>query len=201
MRRAASYFLPYTPMKGGESHLDRQYSKGSWEYLRGVGELPRFSLVVGYCHHFKPNGRIAEVGAGDGILHERLDRTKYRHYLGLDISKVAIERLRDRADAANEFIVADAANFATTEQYEVVVFNEVLEYFEAPDDVVRRWAGFLAPGGIIVVSMFSGLDTARSVKIWRALKPDFQSLAEAEVKNERGRRWKVKVLAPRSSKG
>jgi 2-polyprenyl-3-methyl-5-hydroxy-6-metoxy-1,4-benzoquinol methylase len=201
VRRAATLVLPYSPMRGGESWLDRQYSKGSWEYLRGVGELPRFSLVVGYAHHMKPNGKLAEVGAGDGILHERLDRSKYSSYLGMDISAVAIERLNDRRDAHNSFAVGDATVFTPPDRYDAVIFNEVLEYFDAPADVVRRWVGFLAPGGVVIVSMFSGIDTARSVKIWRALSRDFTTVAQSEVKNERGMRWRVKVLSPKAASG
>jgi 2-polyprenyl-3-methyl-5-hydroxy-6-metoxy-1,4-benzoquinol methylase len=194
--KAISRVGPYVPMKGGQSYLDRQYESGEWEYLRGLGEVSRFSVVAGYCHFLKPDGDIIEIGAGDGILHERLDRSKYRSYLGIDISQAAIDRVASQADERNSFMVGDAAVFTPARKFDVVVFNEVMEYFDDPVHAVNRWCEFLQPGGVFVVSMFSGLNTARSDRIWRALAKLYEQRALTMVRNEERYEWIIKVLAP-----
>jgi 2-polyprenyl-3-methyl-5-hydroxy-6-metoxy-1,4-benzoquinol methylase len=196
VEKAISRVGPYIPMKGGRGHLDEQYASGEWEYLRGLGEVSRFSVVAGYCHYLKPGGAIVEIGAGDGILHERLDRSKYGRYLGLDISQAAIDRVASRKDDRTEFVAGDAAEFVPPAKFDVVVFNEVMEYFDDPSRVVGRWCEFLLPGGIIVASMFSGLNTARSERIWRALGKVFEERALTVVRNEARYEWIIKVLAP-----
>ena len=70
-RRALSLVLPYRSIPGSREVLDCEYKSGSWDYLRGPEELPRFSIVAGYCHHFRPNSAILEIGCGEGILQER----------------------------------------------------------------------------------------------------------------------------------
>lgn len=183
-------------MSGGREYLDEQYAGGTWEYLRGIGELPRFSVVVGYCHFLKPGGSIVEIGAGDGILHDRLDHAKVGSYLGIDISEEAIARMAARRDERNSFIAADAARFEPPGTYDLIVFNEVLEYFDDPLGVVRHWQRFLAPDGAIIVSMFSGLTTARSDRIWRELGREYRQEASTQVQNEARYRWVIKVLSP-----
>jgi hypothetical protein len=37
---------------------ERQYQTGHWNRLRTVGELGRFSLIVGYIHELKPQGAV-----------------------------------------------------------------------------------------------------------------------------------------------
>lgn len=194
--RQLSRISPYRPMSGGKAHLDEQYAGGTWEYLRGIGELSRFSVVAGYCHFLKPGGSIAEVGAGDGILHDRLDHTKVGSYLGIDISEEAIARMAPRQDERNSFVAADATRFEPPATYDLIVFNEVLEYFDDPLAVVRHWSRFLAKDGAIIVSMFSGLTTARSDKIWRALETEYRQEASTQVQNEARYRWVIKVLKP-----
>lgn len=194
--RQLSRVAPYRPMSGGKAHLDEQYAGGTWEYLRGIGELSRFSVVVGYCHFLKPGGSIAEVGAGDGILHDRLDHTKVGSYLGIDISEEAIARMAPRQDERNSFVAADAATFEPPGTYDLIVFNEVLEYFDDPLAVVRHWSRWLAEDGAIIVSMFSGLTTARSDTIWRGLAAEYRQEALTQVQNEARYRWVIKVLKP-----
>jgi 2-polyprenyl-3-methyl-5-hydroxy-6-metoxy-1,4-benzoquinol methylase len=196
VQKAISRASPYVPMKGGRRYLDEQYVRGEWEYLRGIGELSRFSVVAGYCHFLKPGGAIAEIGAGDGILHERLDRSKYGSYLGLDISQAAIDRVASRIDDCNSFVAGDATAFTPATKFDVVVFNEVMEYFDDPLVVLGRWRGFLQPGGVFVASMFSGIDTARSERIWRALAERYEERALTVVRNEKRYEWIIKVLVP-----
>lgn len=196
-RRWLSAVLPYRPMDGRKEVLDGEYAAGGWDYLRGSEELSRFSVVVGYCHHFKPNAALLEVGCGEGILQERLDCSKYSRYVGIDISSEAISRAQGRQNQQVAFIAVDAAAFVPSEKFDLVIFNECLEYFRDPLGLVRRYDGFLNTDGLYVVSIFEGVETVQSRRIWKRLASAYRILSETRVTNGRGYSWMIKVLALR----
>ncbi|MFN0178288.1 MAG: class I SAM-dependent methyltransferase [Gemmatimonadales bacterium] len=196
LRRGLSWLLPYRPMAGGDERLDREYRDGVWDYLRDLGELSRFSVIVGYCHHLKPQGEILEIGCGEGLLHSRLDQARFARYLGTDISAAAIHRATQRVDGKSGFVVADAVTFSPQGTFDVIVFNECLEYFSDPAGLVRRYRAFLKPDGVYIVSMFVGLDTARTERIWRMLAPGYRVTSLTRVTNDEGFAWVIKVLTP-----
>src|SRR3954451_11765307 len=84
-RKLASLVLPYEPMEQGKELLDAQYSSAEWDYLRSIGEAPRFGVVSAYCRHLASNGSLLEIGCGEGFLLEHLDRSCYEHFTGVDI--------------------------------------------------------------------------------------------------------------------
>jgi 2-polyprenyl-3-methyl-5-hydroxy-6-metoxy-1,4-benzoquinol methylase len=195
-KRAVSSVKPYQPMDGGRELLDRQYATGVWDYLRGLEELSRFSVIAGYCHYLKNQGSILEIGCGEGLLPERFDGAKYSRYVGVDISAEAVRRAAARENAKTSFITADAAVYVTAERFDVIVFNECLEYFSDPLSVVRRYEPFLREHGIFIVSMFVGLDTARTSRIWRSLGAVYTPRAVTRVTNEDRYTWIIKVFSP-----
>lgn len=196
LQRGLSLLLPYQPMAGGRAALDAEYDAGDWDYLRALSELSRFSVIAGFCQQLKPGGALLEIGCGEGLLADRLDRTKYSRFLGVDISTVAIARAAARQDAKTSFVAADAATFTPPGRFDVIMFNECLEYFDDPLTLVRRYEASLEPGGVFIASIFDGIETARSVKIWRMLATRYDVLAATGLKNEQGFAWTIKVLRP-----
>ena len=194
-RRWLSGVLPYRKMQG--ERLDAEYAAGKWDYLHGIGELARFSVLAGYCHHLKPGARILEVGCGEGILRERLDPGRYTSYVGIDVSAGAVARAAARKSGGKaSFLRADAARWQTAERFDLVVFNECLEYFDDPIGVVRRYESFLAGGGLFLVSMFDGVDTVRSRRIWKRLEMVYRVEDLTRVTNRARLSWTIEVLAP-----
>ena len=200
VRRGLSLVLPYRKMRGGREKMDSDYAHGKWDYLRGIGELGRFSILVGYCHFLKPGGRILEIGCGEGILQERLDRTRYSRYVGVDVSAEAVDRATARGgDDRTTFVCADAALWQPEETFDLIVFNECLEYFDDPLAVVRHYEPALAPGGAFLVSMFTGVETARTLRIWKWLESAYAVEDATRVTNKAGISWILKVLKPCAS--
>lgn len=188
--------LQYRPMDGGKELLDSEYSSGVWDYLRDVEELSRFSVVAGYCHHLKERGSILEIGCGEGVLQERLDNRKYSRYVGVDISAEAISRAAHKQDEKTFFVAEDAEAYTPDERFDVIIFNECLEYFTDPPRLVTRYDGFLKEDGIYIISMFVGLDTARTRRIWKMLETVYKAETETRVSNKKGYTWIIKVLVP-----
>ena len=197
LRRGLSLVLPYRKMRGGREKMDSDYARGKWDYLRGIEELGRFSVLVGYCHFLKPGGRILEIGCGEGILHERLDPARYSRFVGVDVSAEAIQRAKPGGKTA--FVCADAAVWQPGETFDLIVFNECLEYFDDPLAVVRHYEPSLAPGGAFLVSMFAGIETARTLRIWKWLESVYAVEDATRVTNRNGLTWVLKVLRPCAS--
>jgi len=195
-RRALSLLGPSSPVPGDKATLDGQYASGVWDYLRSVPELPRFGVIVAFCHHFKHLGSILEIGCGEGLLPTRLDHSRYSRYLGVDISSTAIDLASRRCDAKTTFAVGDARWFVPSDSFDVIVFSECLEYFADPLSLVRRYEPFLAPGGMFIVSRFFGFDAGRTRRIWRGLDSAYHVAADSDVSNSDGFRWRIKVLLP-----
>ncbi len=139
---------------------------------------------------------MLEIGCGEGILLEQLDRSRISRYVGLDISAVAIERARQFESQSVDFVCADAETYEPESAFDVIVFNEVLEYFDDPAALVRRYERFSADGGRFVVSMFSARWTARTRHIWRALEAVYPVVAQTRVRTSRDHLWNIKALDP-----
>lgn len=196
VKRRLSALRPYRPVDGGRDTMDQEYASGEWEYLRSIDELPRFSVVAGLCHFLKPEGSILEIGCGDGILHERLDRSRFNRFVGVDISAEAIDRVPAEPDGKSTFIAADARHYDPSGRFDLIIFNEVLEYFPDPLAVVRRYDPYLERGGLHIVSMYVTHDTVRWRKIWRMLEGRYEVLSATRVSNQHGLAWIVKALRP-----
>ncbi len=200
-KRWLSIILPYQPMKGGRAVLDSEYSRGKWDYLRDLDELSRFSVIVGYCHHLKPAGTILEIGCGEGILQERLCPSGYARYVGVDVSEEAIRRAAHKQNEKTCFVREDASIYSSEERFDLIVFNECLEYFDDPLGAVRRYERFLEQDGFYIVSMFAGIDTLRTRRIWKALESAYTPAAETRVSTKPGYSWIIKVFTPAQCKG
>ena len=168
--------------------------------MRGTTEVSRFSIVMGYCHYFRPEGKILEIGCGEGILQERLCPTRYSRYIGLDISTEAIKRASRKQDEKTFFVREDAAVYVPDTRFDLIIFNECLEYFDAPLSILRRYETFLETDGLYIVSMFVGTDTVRTKRIWKNLEAIYRLEAETHVSTKKGYSWLIKVLIPTRSK-
>jgi 2-polyprenyl-3-methyl-5-hydroxy-6-metoxy-1,4-benzoquinol methylase len=156
---------------------EQQYQTGHWNFLRTLGELGRFSLVVGYIHELKPHSALLDVGCGEGLLFKRLQPRGCARYLGLDISAAAVARACEVGDGP--FICADAEQYVPSETYDVIVFNESLYYFNKPLETVDRYFTRLSTHGIMIVSTFPKSRRGRS--ILRALKRKYVVLDETHI--------------------
>lgn len=132
---------------------DAQYAAGRWAYLGELPELARFSVLAGYLRHFKPGGAILDVGCGEGVLAQRLHAGDYRRYVGVDLSAAAIEKAARSTAPHASWTAADAQNYAPTERFDAIVFNEVLYFFADPPATVERYARALHDGGVLLLSI------------------------------------------------
>jgi len=100
-----------------------------------------------------PPGDLLEVGCGAGALLDELAHRGWRA-VGIDSS----ERARDiaaaisRATGGNQRVLA-APDPGWSSRFDLICALEVLEHIEDDRAALRQWAGWLRPGGVLLVSV------------------------------------------------
>lgn len=174
------------------SRWEQQFAGGFWDKLDSAAQLAHYAVIFGYARHFAgERGRILDVGCGHGTLYGWFRDSPIAAYHGIDISEIAIARAQQRARPTARFEVAGFEQWTTTERFDAVIFNESIYYAKRPLDELRRYAGFVADDGVLIVSM------VRSSMTWaiaRAMRRQFVTVHATIVQNEDGESWEVRVL-------
>ncbi|WP_328538315.1 trans-aconitate 2-methyltransferase [Streptomyces sp. NBC_00344] len=92
--------------------------------------------------------RIADLGCGAGNVTALLaGRWPQARITGYDNSPQMLEQAQRYASPLLDFAPADAATWAPTETYDLIVSNALLQWVPGHADRFPRWLGTLAPGG------------------------------------------------------
>ncbi len=124
----------------------KEYLDGEWE--RGVKKFPVYAMnrIYGAI----PDGAsVLDIGCGNGKFLKRLQMEKGCTVYGLDISPVAIEKLRS---LGMEGEVWNAENMdAFTKEFDVVIASHVFEHVENDTGLARNVARITKQFAIIAV--------------------------------------------------
>jgi predicted TPR repeat methyltransferase len=136
---------------------DKQYRKGRWDSLKTNKELSRYSTIVGYLTILgKANPSILDLGCGEGVLNEKIPHLDYSYFLGVDFSKVSVEKAAEKNFENAEFVCADVHKFTPKRKFDIIVFNEVFYYIHETEraNVLNRMIDHLEDDGIIITSIY-----------------------------------------------
>jgi 2-polyprenyl-3-methyl-5-hydroxy-6-metoxy-1,4-benzoquinol methylase len=174
---------------------EAQYAAGRWDYLAQLSELARFSVLAGYICHLKPGGTVLDTGCGQGVLLRRLPVSCYSRYVGIDLSDSAVSVAQEHGNERSTFLAADCDEYSPTEQFDVIVFNEVLCCLRHPLRTVERYARSLNPGGLMLVSLCTAARGSSTI-LWR-LKRAYATVDEVRIVHS-GRKvsWVCTALRP-----
>lgn len=164
---------------------------GSWDRLRHPSESARYAAVAAMAEQHAPAGFVLDVGCSQGLLAERL---RYSRYVGLDSYAPAIARAAVRADSRTSFRYGDADAYQPDAAPDVVVLNEVLYYLPHPLATVQRYARLLAPGGVLVISMY--LHTWATRRLLRRISALVPLCDTVTVQRSSPLAWVVSVHRP-----
>jgi 2-polyprenyl-3-methyl-5-hydroxy-6-metoxy-1,4-benzoquinol methylase len=175
---------------------DREYAAGEWSKLGKLDEMPRYALVSGYIRTIGATASVLDVGCGEGNLSHWLSESGNRRYMGVDVSRIAILEARARSSNDARFEVADAATFDPGEQFDIIVLNEVLYYMPEPEAVLERYASFLAPGGVLIISMYR---VPESLCAWRRCAPQLEVLDSVLLRGSKSTEWNIWLCKPKAA--
>jgi SAM-dependent methyltransferase len=168
----------------------RENRKDSWQRLRGRDEAARYRAVRSATEHHAHDGFVLDIGCSQGILQEGL---RYGRYLGVDNCEQSITLARRKCDRRTQFVCADASNFVADQPPDAVVMNEVLYYLPDPIGVVAHHARRLAPGGVVIISIYAR--TWYSRRLLSALAQRFDLLESTLIRSGH-LAWTVAVYRP-----
>lgn len=175
---------------------DKQYKSGRWDSLESEKELKRYQQIIDFIiTRGAKNPSIMDIGSGDGVLTMRMQDTPYSYFLGLDFSKVSIEKAQKRKLPKAEFETADAITYIPKRKFDVIIFNEAFYYIHdtKKQEVLDRMIASLNEGGIIITSIYR-----EGIGCWEFFKEN-STLKELNyttvTTDEELRYWKVGVYS------
>ncbi|HET9425232.1 MAG TPA: methyltransferase domain-containing protein [Gemmatimonadaceae bacterium] len=181
--------------------LGRRTAQGRWDERWAdpafyaefrLDELAHYGVVAAYAHVLRPGGALLDAGCGDGVLRTHLHPDAFSTYLGVDFPE-AIARARTREDARTSFIASDMREFVPQAKLDTIVFCESLYYVDDPVAEMNRYAKFLNPGGIFILSMHR---KPRSETIWTTIRGSFPVIDRVVLANHAGVEWNVGAFKP-----
>ena len=136
-----------------------EFSGGRWDCLDST---PR-DCIYPYLEKYANNGSILDLGCGSGSTGNELDASTYRHYTGVDISDVAIEKARRRSKEnrradRNRYSQSDILSYVPTQQHDVILLRDSVYYipWRKIQAMLNKYSGYLKDGGVFIVRMADG---------------------------------------------
>ena len=194
---------PKAKVTADPADWDRDYRSGRWNYLTEPREQARLAVAALYVRLFGP-GDVLDIGCGAGQLFHLLDPEHVTSYTGVDFSNVVLETAR-LDPTKTRLVHASAEAFAPAQgaRYDSILFNEVIYFIADPLAELRRYGGFLKPGGVIVLSITraraEGGSWDRKINaLWTALDSGpWLTLDEVFVGHRAsGNTWRLRALRP-----
>jgi 2-polyprenyl-3-methyl-5-hydroxy-6-metoxy-1,4-benzoquinol methylase len=187
-------YLP-VPLELAQSFLlrdnERENRKDGWNRLRDARESVRYQAVRGLVEKYVRHGFVLDVGCSQGILQEGLT---YGRYVGIDSYAEPILRAAVKSDERTAFHHADGSSYVPDQPPDAVVLNEVLYYLPKPLAVVSHYANLLAPGGVLIVSVYFRAWAMR--RLLRQISSRLQLVESCTVNNHSHLAWTVAVFRP-----
>ncbi len=99
------------------------------------GTQSRADMVAGWI---VPNSSVLDVGCGEGVMLEFLAKHKHCVVKGIDISQIALQKARGRGLAIDLTDADQGLGLRDGENYDYILFLEVLEHLRFPQKALRE---------------------------------------------------------------
>lgn len=108
-----------------------------------------FKTIVTRAMHYRPNGRLLDVGSAHGwFLEEAAQRYDV---LGLEPDRAVFSKAAARGLNVRNGYFPDALE--TSERFDVIVFNDVIEHIPKIENALDEIHRYLAPEGILILNL------------------------------------------------
>ena len=176
--------------------FDLQFTNKKWDGLRSLAELGRYSIIVGYVRYFTRDAAILDLGCGEGILQQKFAPSDYAQYVGVDFSKVAIDSAQALANGKTKFVTGDLNHLNIEGSFDVIIYNESINYLSDPPGAVKALFPHLKEGGIVIISLVDKHGNEQTW-LWEKLGTVLDLVERTKVTNLEGNSWTVQVYRRR----
>ncbi|MFA5114035.1 MAG: class I SAM-dependent methyltransferase [Candidatus Margulisiibacteriota bacterium] len=109
--------------------------------------------IAGYAGGAKQAKKILELGAGSGNIARYLRQSGWRVDAS-DCYRESLPFLQQAAERSFLFdLISDPVPGELRRQYDLVIMGDVIEHLSEPVPALNKAAGFLRPGGFIIVTV------------------------------------------------
>lgn len=144
-----------------KKHWENIYQTKNLEDVSWYQPTPTTSLEFLEQFNIPTTAKIIDIGGGDSFFVDHLLDLGYTDLTVLDISAASLDRAKQRLGkraAAVKWIVADAATFKPTEQYDFW-HDRAAFHFLTQEQEITNYIGIIQksikPSGILVIGTFS----------------------------------------------
>src|SRR5579862_5856065 len=115
------FLASYAPSFVKKRLWDRDFAGGKWDFIDDTAG----DCVYAHLEKHTKGGDILDLGCGPGNTANELAADAYRHYIGVDISEVALEKARKRTrqegrEGKNSFVCSDFLGYAPAQDFDVL---------------------------------------------------------------------------------
>ena len=157
-------------MKVSKQQWDEDYASGRWDFLSGADEQTRLACIAAFIASYTP-GEVLDLGCGPGDLLTWLKPGSVTNYIGVDISEVALARIKDQPFPI-ERIAASLSDFTPPPRdIATIVASEVLYFVDDPARHIKRIVDGCASVGSVVISLVAPNERKpnwerASIRVW-----------------------------------
>jgi SAM-dependent methyltransferase len=133
---------------------NKEFAEGRWEFIENTSGDIIYPYIERYCN----NGSILDLGCGSGNTGCELAFDKYREYMGVDISDVALQKATERSKdcnraGKNRYEQSDITTYTPAQKYDLILFRESIYY--VPRFKIKatldRYVPFLKDDGVLII--------------------------------------------------
>jgi 2-polyprenyl-3-methyl-5-hydroxy-6-metoxy-1,4-benzoquinol methylase len=144
-----------------QAHWEQIYQNKSLQEVSWYQPKPETSLSLIHQWNTAKDAAIIDVGGGDSLLADYLIEGGFTNITVMDISESALLRAKKRLGNKAKLIkwvVADAANFSPTEQYDVWHDRAAFHFLTQEADIknyIQTVQTAIRPNGVFILGTFS----------------------------------------------
>jgi len=147
-----------------------------------VGVLAQIYAANSTATSAAAQGSVLDIGCGEGSLADFLSTDQQAGYVGVDLSREAILSAK-RKRPTMKFVHSAAHKFHPKghKTFKVISFADMLYYVDHKS-VLEQYSGYLAPEGIVIISMFfQEKGKLLYQNIWNDARAMFDKIDEMEL--------------------
>lgn len=154
----------------GYTHLATQIDDPifDWRSLPILSPFRRWQVGVSLLPKFVPEGRLLEIGCGNGERLLFLQQHGWKHLYGVELVAVAAEQAQSQGLHVVCGTIEEKIELYPDNHFDVIMSSMVLEHLYDPFAVVKQVAAKLKPGGQFLFSTVTrdSLDAKLYGKFW-----------------------------------